>query len=466
MLDLGSGGGIDVLLSSEACRAGGQGLRPRHDRRDACAGTREHRKGPVRVDQRRVPEGRDRGHPAARTGRVDVYHQQLRRQSVAGQGRRCSHERPVPCPSAGWPPRDQRRRRRGRAVAEERAERGSFVGCIAGALSFSRVRDGTDARRASQQHLDRAHARGRPTEMYGAIVQRRRRRPSSTTRGRIGRWTSATDARSPSAEFDRGRRGARSRVRGASSARETIARFVAASRSTAGRRRPGQRSISRCSPIGSRGNACSALGQAEGTIAKDQPEVLFVCVHNAGRSQMAARLLRSSTRGDACTFVRPGARPPSEINPAVVEAMARGRRRHLEGVPEAAHRRVRPGLRRRDHDGLRRRVPDLSREALRGLGARRPGRQDARGGPADPRRAGQPYPRAPHRTRGRAELHPFRSRVVGSATGDDEAKHGQHERERSPEEAFPRARRREVHQGADQEHADKDPGSPSRDRIR
>ncbi|MDH4346435.1 MAG: arsenate reductase ArsC, partial [Thermoleophilia bacterium] len=29
-----------------------------------------------------------------------------------------------------------------------------------------------------------------------------------------------------------------------------------------------------------------ALGQAEGVIAKEQPEVLFVCVHNSGRSQM------------------------------------------------------------------------------------------------------------------------------------------------------------------------------------
>ena len=33
-----------------------------------------------------------------------------------------------------------------------------------------------------------------------------------------------------------------------------------------------------------------ALGQAEGTIVKEHPEVLFVCVQNAGRSQMAAGL--------------------------------------------------------------------------------------------------------------------------------------------------------------------------------
>ncbi len=35
-----------------------------------------------------------------------------------------------------------------------------------------------------------------------------------------------------------------------------------------------------------------ALAQAEGMIAKDMPEVLFVCVHNAGRSQMAAGLVK------------------------------------------------------------------------------------------------------------------------------------------------------------------------------
>src|ERR671914_2634023 len=40
-----------------------------------------------------------------------------------------------------------------------------------------------------------------------------------------------------------------------------------------------------------------ALAQAEGRIAKEQPEVLFVCVQNAGRSQMAAGLLKLRSRG-------------------------------------------------------------------------------------------------------------------------------------------------------------------------
>ena len=64
-----------------------------------------------------------------------------------------------------------------------------------------------------------------------------------------------------------------------------------------------------------------ALAQAEGVLVKEQPEVLFVCVHNAGRSQMAAGLVRLRSGGRV--HVRSaGSAPASEINPAVVEAMA------------------------------------------------------------------------------------------------------------------------------------------------
>jgi arsenate reductase (thioredoxin) len=54
---------------------------------------------------------------------------------------------------------------------------------------------------------------------------------------------------------------------------------------------------------------------------EDVPEVLFVCVHNAGRSQMAAALL--SHRAGGRVLVRSaGSRPADEINPVVVEALA------------------------------------------------------------------------------------------------------------------------------------------------
>jgi arsenate reductase len=50
------------------------------------------------------------------------------------------------------------------------------------------------------------------------------------------------------------------------------------------------------------------------------PSVLFVCVHNAGRSQMAAALL--SSIGDGRVEVRSGGSAPAEeLNPVVVEAM-------------------------------------------------------------------------------------------------------------------------------------------------
>ena len=63
-----------------------------------------------------------------------------------------------------------------------------------------------------------------------------------------------------------------------------------------------------------------ATGQAAGSIVKDVPEVLFVCVHNAGRSQMAAALLNHRARGRV--HVRSaGSAPAGEINPAVVAAM-------------------------------------------------------------------------------------------------------------------------------------------------
>jgi protein-tyrosine-phosphatase len=64
-----------------------------------------------------------------------------------------------------------------------------------------------------------------------------------------------------------------------------------------------------------------ALGQVEGRIAKDVPEVLFVCVQNAGRSQMAAALLDHYAAGRV--HVRSaGSAPADEINPAVVVAMS------------------------------------------------------------------------------------------------------------------------------------------------
>jgi protein-tyrosine-phosphatase len=51
------------------------------------------------------------------------------------------------------------------------------------------------------------------------------------------------------------------------------------------------------------------------------PEVLFVCVHNAGRSQMAAALLHHHAQGRVVVRSA-GSAPADRVNPAVVEALA------------------------------------------------------------------------------------------------------------------------------------------------
>jgi protein-tyrosine-phosphatase len=101
--------------------------------------------------------------------------------------------------------------------------------------------------------------------------------------------------------------------------RETIARFIVESVDLLG-----ESKINAFVPVLAHRFArerLRALGQAEGLITKEQPEVLFVCVHNAGRSQMAAGLLK--LRSDGRIHVRSaGSDPGEQINPAVIEAMS------------------------------------------------------------------------------------------------------------------------------------------------
>ena len=101
--------------------------------------------------------------------------------------------------------------------------------------------------------------------------------------------------------------------------RETIARYIAESVDLLG-----NSSVSVFVPVLAHRFArerLKALGQADGLIVKEQPEVLFVCVHNAGRSQMAAGLV--TLRSEGRIHVRSaGSAPGQSINPLVVEAMA------------------------------------------------------------------------------------------------------------------------------------------------
>jgi arsenate reductase (thioredoxin) len=64
-----------------------------------------------------------------------------------------------------------------------------------------------------------------------------------------------------------------------------------------------------------------AAAQAEGKIATGIPEILFVCVHNAGRSQMAAALARHLSAGKV--HVRSaGSQPTQEIHPLTIQSLA------------------------------------------------------------------------------------------------------------------------------------------------
>jgi arsenate reductase (thioredoxin) len=56
-------------------------------------------------------------------------------------------------------------------------------------------------------------------------------------------------------------------------------------------------------------------------MTDSRPEVLFVCVHNAGRSQMAAALLADHA-GDRVVGRSAGSAPADDLNPAVIEVMA------------------------------------------------------------------------------------------------------------------------------------------------
>ena len=65
----------------------------------------------------------------------------------------------------------------------------------------------------------------------------------------------------------------------------------------------------------------NALAKLEHSMSSSTPGVLFLCVHNAGRSQMAAGWLRHLA-GDRVMVWSGGSEPASQINPAAIAAMA------------------------------------------------------------------------------------------------------------------------------------------------
>ena len=124
VLDLGSGGGIDVLLSAK--RVGPTGKAYGVDMTEEMLRLARRRRGPGRGDERRIPGGSDRGGAAARRQhrRGDL---QLRGQPFHGQARRAPRD--VPAAATRRTDRHQRRRRRGspRAKRSRRNEARSSV---------------------------------------------------------------------------------------------------------------------------------------------------------------------------------------------------------------------------------------------------------------------------------------------------------------------------------------------------
>jgi arsenate reductase (thioredoxin) len=68
------------------------------------------------------------------------------------------------------------------------------------------------------------------------------------------------------------------------------------------------------------GDRLRALATVDGLVADRTPEVLFVCVQNAGRSQMASAILRSLA-GDSVRVRTAGSAPAASINPSVISAL-------------------------------------------------------------------------------------------------------------------------------------------------
>ena len=64
-----------------------------------------------------------------------------------------------------------------------------------------------------------------------------------------------------------------------------------------------------------------AAAQAEGKVATGVPEILFVCVHNSGRSQMAAALAKHLS-ADKVHVRSAGSQPTRQIHPMTIQALA------------------------------------------------------------------------------------------------------------------------------------------------
>ena len=179
VLDLGSGGGIDVLLSAR--RVGPTGKAYGLDMTDEMLELARAQPARGRRRERRVPQGHDRGDPAARRlGRRD--HLQLRDQPLRRQGRRSSARPPACCGPGGRfavsdvvadPDMDEATRARHAAVDRLHRRRADPRGVRARAARDGRLRGRSRSRRpiASTSTAASAIIRARVPAMSDAEIQ-------------------------------------------------------------------------------------------------------------------------------------------------------------------------------------------------------------------------------------------------------------------------------------------------------
>ena len=164
VLDLGSGGGIDVLLSARRVGPDRIGLRPRHDRRDARARARERPKAEATNVEFLKGFIEDVPLPDAS---VDIV--------ISNCVINLSTDKPRVIREMFRVLRPGGRIGISDVVAAndlspaERAERGSYVGCIAGALSIAEYEHELKAAGFEQISIGPTHAEA--DQMYGAIVR-------------------------------------------------------------------------------------------------------------------------------------------------------------------------------------------------------------------------------------------------------------------------------------------------------
>ena len=164
VLDLGSGGGIDVLLSAR--RVGPTGFAYGVDMTDEMLDLARANAAKAGATNVEFVKGTIEDVPLP-DGAVDVV--------ISNCVVNLSTDKPAvlaemyPGPHARWADRDQRRRRRGPPDRAERAERGSFVGCIAGALSRREYLEGLAAAGFEDASVEFTHEAA--PGMHGAIVR-------------------------------------------------------------------------------------------------------------------------------------------------------------------------------------------------------------------------------------------------------------------------------------------------------